>query len=82
MIIGLLQVMSPIPSVGLSGVLWKNGLLDLNAVWDNRSAGPKDEARTWGGDRPTGRGNYWVIYGVYHCNQWGLCGVALLCKSA
>ena len=49
----LVQVMSFIPSVGrsvsvnLSGILWKNGSFNLDAVWGGRSAGSKDEASRW-----------------------------------
>jgi len=43
----LVHVMSPRPSVSqlvcVSGVLWKNGLLDLDAVWD----GELGRSRNW-----------------------------------
>jgi len=40
----LIPVLSPGPSVGLSGGLWENGLLDLDVVWDNGLTGSEDEA--------------------------------------
>jgi len=30
-----------------------------------------------GDDRPTVRGNLGGGYGVAHCNQWGICGIAV-----
>ena len=29
------------------------------------------------GDRSWGRGNFLGKYGAPHCNQWGVCGVAV-----
>ena len=29
------------------------------------------------GDRSTGGGNFWGECGAPHCNQWGVCGVAV-----
>jgi len=39
-----------------------------------RSAGSKDEASRWGGDRPTTRGNFGDKCGASHCN---FCGVVV-----
>jgi len=39
--------------------------------------GPGIRQVTGFGDRSTGRGNLGGKYGVPHCNQWGLCGVAV-----
>jgi len=61
-------------SVSLS--IWsivENGLLNLDAIWGGGSTGSKDEASRWGGDRPSGRGNFWVGHRASHCNQWRLC---------
>ena len=46
-------------SVCLSGVLWKNGQLNLDAVWGDGSSGYKDEAGTWGWRLPHSMGQFW-----------------------
>jgi len=58
-------------SVRLSGVLWKNGWLDLDAIWGGESVGCKDEVSSWDWRLPHGNGQFcgWM-WGV-HCNQWG-----------
>ena len=42
----------------MSGVLCKNGSLDLHALCYGGSAGSKNEVSRWGGDHPMGRGSF------------------------
>ena len=49
----------------------------MDAVWDGRSDGSRNEASNCFGDRSTGRDNCGGEYGAPHCNHWRLCGVAV-----
>ena len=64
--------------VRLSSALWQNGCPDMDAVWDGRSDGSRDEAGTVGfEDRSTRLGSSGGECVVLHCNQCGVCGVAV-----
>ena len=77
------------PSVGLSvglceclsSALWKNGGSDMDAVWDGRSDGSRDEAGSWIWGSVNGKG---VILGVNLGCTIVINGdfVAYLCESA
>jgi len=28
-----------------------------------------------------GKGQFWDKYGTFHCKQWGLCGLVILCRE-
>jgi len=64
-------------SVGLESVLWQNGLLDLDAVWDGELGQSRDKCIRWGGNRRRGIGSFGGEFGVSHCNQWGLCCIVV-----
>jgi len=51
----------------------------MDAVWDGRLDGSRDEVGTGigFGDRSTGRGNLGGECGVPHCSQWGVCRTAV-----
>lgn len=51
-------------SVCLSGVLWKNGRFDLDAVWDGGSAESKDEQVVEVGEHPKAMGNFGWMWGI------------------
>jgi len=79
--------LTPIMSVGLSicrfvglcvcpeSVLWQNGWLDLDAVWDGEWDWSVDGCIRWGGNR--WRGSFGGEFLAFHCNQWGLCCVVV-----
>jgi len=56
--------------VGLTGELWKNGRLDLDAVWASESGGSKYLQQGGVADSPTLMGNFEGGYGAAHCSQW------------
>jgi len=57
-------------SVSLSSALWQNGSSDMDAVWDGRSDGSRDEADIVGfGDWFTREGNFGGECGALHCNH-------------
>jgi len=65
-------------SVCLSeSVLWQNGWVDPDAVWDGEWGQSNDGCIKWGGDRRSGRGSFGGEFGAFHCNQLGLCGIVL-----
>jgi len=45
-------------SVGLVGELWKNGCLDLDAIWGGEWGRSRDWCIRWGEDRRRGRGSF------------------------
>jgi len=50
---------------------------DMDAVWDGRSDGSRDEAGSSVWDRSSGRGSFRGESGVPDCNQWVVCYVAM-----
>jgi len=75
----------PRPSVGLSvcvsvwpeSVLWQNGWLDPDTVWDGEWGRSRDGCIRWGWWSSKGKGQFcgWIL--ASHCNQWGLCCVVV-----
>jgi len=57
-------------SACLSGALWQNGWSDIDAVWDGRSDGSRDEAGSWVWGSVHG-----IILGANVCNQSGVSSV-------
>jgi len=55
--------------VGPVGELWKNGWLDLDAVWGGEWGRSRDGCIRWGGNRRR-RDSFVGKYGASHCNQW------------
>ena len=56
---------------------WKNGGVDLHAIWRGGWDVSKDAVSGWGADRLTGRGYFGDGYGAVQCGEF----VALLCKN-
>jgi len=48
----------------------------MDAVWQGRSWDVAGNG-SWVWDQSTGRGNFGGKCGARHCNQWGVCGVAV-----
>jgi len=63
------------------GELWKNGRLDLDAVWSGEWGQSRMGVLDGGGDRRRGRGSFGGKRGASRCNQWGFCGVVILCRE-
>jgi len=68
--------------VGPESELWQNGWLDLNAVW----GGEWDRSRDgYGVEIVEGQGTVLGVNvgkcGTSYRNQWGLCGVDILCRG-
>ena len=70
--VGLSVGRSACTCIGLSSALSKNGESDPDAVWHDRSDGPRDEADSavWGSVH--GKGYFGGEFGARHCNQWGI----------
>jgi len=49
----------------------------MDAVWDDRLDRSRDEAVSWVWGSVHGRGNFGSKCGAPHCNQWGVCGIAV-----
>jgi len=47
------------PSVCPVGELWKNGSLDLDAVWGSEWGRSRDGFIRWGANRRKGKGQFW-----------------------
>jgi len=65
--------------------LWKNGLLDLDAVWDGEWGRSRDGCIVLGWRSSKGKGQFWGKCAASHCNQWCLCGIvffAVRCGDA
>jgi len=46
------------------GVLWQNGWVDPDAIWDREWGQSNDGCIRWGGDRRRGKGSLGWIWGV------------------
>ena len=53
----------------------------MDAVWDGRLDGSRDEEVVGFGDRFTGRGNFGGEFGARNCKQWGLSGATRPCSQ-
>jgi len=51
--------------------------VNLDAVWDGEWVGRGLGVLDRGGDCQRGTGSFEGEFGVYHCNQWGLCCIVV-----
>jgi len=51
-------------SVSLESVLWQNGCMDPDAIWDGEWGWSRHGYIRWGGDRRSGRGRFGVEFGA------------------
>jgi len=61
-------------------VLWQNSWMDLDAILGGEWSRSSDRCirwRSWGGDHQREMGSFGGEFGASHCNQWGLCSVAV-----
>jgi len=66
-------------SVSMQSVLWQNGWIDPDAIWDGEWGWLTDGCIRSGWWLSKGKGQFWGDFGASHCNQspWGLCCVVV-----